>query len=90
MTDSHSVHDCRWGVPTIQLPWPFWYAAADDAWTCTCNGVPRILHDPDVCHACRRWTSRAGGTDAKPEGTCEFHHALVFRSGDDIEIPGVS
>lgn len=90
MTESHAVHNCRWGVPTLQLPWPFWYAAARDAWTCTRNGVARILHDPDVCRACRRWTPCDQRATAEPRGTCEFHHALVLRPDADVDIPSVS
>ena len=55
MSEQQSVHNCRFGLPTMLLPWPFWYAAADDEWTCACNGVPRILHDASVCAMCRRW-----------------------------------
>ena len=60
MREPHSAHDCRWAQPTLQLPWPFWYAASDDAWTCACNGVPRILHDSSVCEGCPRWQPREG------------------------------
>lgn len=90
MTESHAAHNCRWGVPTIQLPWPFWYAAAADAWTCRRNDVPRILHDSDVCRACPRWAPCDRRTATTPQATCEFHHALIFRPDADVDIPSVS
>lgn len=77
MSEPQSVHNCRYGLQTMLLPWPFWYAASDDEWTCACNGVPRILHDSSVCANCRRWRSLES-------------EAAVVSPPEDLRSPAVS
>lgn len=65
MGEAHSIQTCRWGTPTLFLPWPFWCEASDDLWSCTRGWYPRGLPDPGACAACQNWAAaRASGRAA--------------------------
>ena len=55
MAGTHGVQTCRWGTPTIYLPWPFWFDAARHDWSCSRTLAPRPLLDSGVCHTCPNW-----------------------------------
>ncbi len=55
MAQTHSVPTCQWGQPTLELPRPYWFQAADHAWSCTRQALPRVLPDPDICRTCEAW-----------------------------------
>lgn len=50
-----SVRTCRWGTPTLFLPWPIWCDASQHEWSCTRGATPLTLADPGVCRACQPW-----------------------------------
>lgn len=52
---AHSIQTCRWGTPTMFLPWPLWCEAADDLWSCTRGAQPHRVHDPRTCETCSAW-----------------------------------
>lgn len=56
MTEAHSIQTCRWGSPTLFLPWPYWCDASDDIWSCTRGARPRGVPDPRHCASCANWT----------------------------------
>ena len=38
-----SAGSCRWAMPTLFLPAPFWFEAERCPWTCMRDLVPRVL-----------------------------------------------
>jgi SAM-dependent methyltransferase len=55
--------NCRWAMPTLFLPAPYWWDAEACPWACVREGVPRILDSTDVCPDCPYWTSRISRRD---------------------------
>jgi hypothetical protein len=52
-----AVHTCRWATPTLFLPWPLWFDASNNEWSCTRGDTARGLHDPSNCAVCKGWTA---------------------------------
>jgi len=81
MAVTRSVQNCRWGTPTLLLPWPAWQDAWEYEWSCTRPAVPRILTDPAVCRTCAHWAPGEGRLSNVPpvdaEGRCRFEHGLL-------------
>lgn len=57
MIKVQSVQTCRWGSPTLFLPWPFWLELAGDEWSCTRGLALRGLADPSACGRCAYWAA---------------------------------
>lgn len=57
MAEAQSVQTCKWGTPTLFLPWPYWCAASEDLWSCVRGRAPRGVTDPRVCAVCRHWSA---------------------------------
>jgi hypothetical protein len=55
MAGAQSIQTCRWGSPTLFLPWPYWSLASDNEWSCTRGEAPRGIDDPRLCATCRYW-----------------------------------
>jgi 2,3-bisphosphoglycerate-dependent phosphoglycerate mutase len=53
----HHASTCRWAVPTLFVPVPFWWEAEDRPWTCV-RGAPRTLETTEVCADCPYWEPR--------------------------------
>jgi hypothetical protein len=73
------VQTCRWAQPTLFLQPPLWYEAWDYPWSCTADGIVRILADPGACRICPRWEPRGA---ERPHSQCTRIPALVIR-GDE-------
>lgn len=58
-----AVQTCKWAVPTLFLPWPLWYDAAVQHWSCTREPAPRGLPDPACCARCARWAAAGQHND---------------------------
>ena len=56
MARVQSVSTCRWGTPTLFLPWPLWFDAERCEWSCTRAAQPRPIPDPGTCEVCGGWT----------------------------------
>jgi hypothetical protein len=69
----HAVQTCKWAIPTMFLPWPLWYDASEQDWSCTLGPAPRGVPDPTCCAACRNWT----GKDVCQASTHEAHLGSV-------------
>jgi SAM-dependent methyltransferase len=50
--------NCRWAMPTLFLPAPYWWDAEAYPWTCVREAVPRILETKEVCTDCPYWEAR--------------------------------
>jgi hypothetical protein len=59
MADVQSVQTCRWGSPTLFLPWPLWYDATRFEWSCTRGARPRGIDEASHCRVCPNWTPAA-------------------------------
>ena len=88
---AHAVQTCRWGTPTLFLPWPSWYDASEHEWSCTRRAAPAILVDPAICLTCAHWAPVERQPAHPPQqrsAGCLHRHALVFRrdadGGDDL------
>jgi hypothetical protein len=57
MAPVQSVHTCRWATPTLFLPWPLWFDAAEYEWSCTRGPLPRGIAKPATCTECDGWTA---------------------------------
>jgi hypothetical protein len=51
----HHASTCRWAVPTIFLPAPFWWQAEDRPWACVRGETPRLLETTEACAECPHW-----------------------------------
>lgn len=51
----HHASTCRWAVPTLFLPAPFWWEADDRPWSCIRGAAPRVLETTEVCATCPYW-----------------------------------
>ena len=90
MTGTHAVQTCRWGSPTLLLPWPFWYNASQHEWSCTRGATASVLVDPSVCRTCPYWAPQErqrAETRAPGAGRCRYERALVRRNDADERIP---
>jgi hypothetical protein len=65
MTRVQSVQTCRWGTPTLFLPWPRWFDASVFEWSCTRGQTPHGLPDSQRCATCPNW---------KPPAAAPAHH----------------
>jgi len=54
----HHASTCRWAVPTLFLPAPFWWEAEDRPWACLREATPRVLETTEVCADCPYWEAR--------------------------------
>jgi hypothetical protein len=52
---AQAVSTCRWAIPTLFLPWPLWFDASNNEWSCTRGERPRGLQDPSRCRICKGW-----------------------------------
>ena len=66
-----SIQTCRWGAPTLFLPWPHWCNASNDLWSCTRGRTPRGVADPQICEHCDCWEPAPGTSAGRP---CEDDH----------------
>ena len=84
MTTPHSVQTCRWGTPTLFLPWPRWYEASQHEWSCTRQGPANVLLDTAICRACPHWLPHSGDlaspAEARTHDGCSYRHMLVRRT----------
>jgi len=62
----HHASNCRWAVPTVFLPAPFWWEAEDRPWACVREGTPRTLETTEVCADCPYWEPRTREQPALP------------------------
>jgi len=60
MAEAQSIQTCKWGTPTLFLPWPFWVIASDQEWSCTRGVEPRGIDEPRLCATCRYWAIATG------------------------------
>ena len=67
MARVQSVQTCRWATPTLFLPWPLWFDAADYEWSCTRGRRPRGIPQPATCAKCEGW-AQAG---CRPGCACD-------------------
>ena len=51
-----AVHTCRWARPTLFLPWPLWFDASNNEWSCLRGETPRGIPDASACTVCKGWT----------------------------------
>lgn len=51
---------CRSAVPTVSLPPPLWFEAADTPWSCLREAKPRLLLSTDRCGECAGWAPKTG------------------------------
>ena len=58
---AQAVQTCKWGTPTLFLPWPLWYDASTHEWSCTRGARPRGVMDPTTCTTCERWSPAVRG-----------------------------
>jgi hypothetical protein len=67
MASRRAVQTCRWGTPTLFLPWPSWYDAADYHWSCVRHHAIHVIAEPAMCEMCPHWTpgSSAATVDRK-------------------------
>lgn len=82
-----AVETCRWGTPTLFLPWPLWCEASQHEWSCTRGVVPTILADPAICRTCPYWLPAERQVSHPPQrrSGCRHQHALVLRDPDEGE-----
>ena len=59
MNPTHTPQRCRWAMPTLDLPLPYWLDAWDSPWSCRRDPNPRVLESSLDCQACPRWEERA-------------------------------
>jgi SAM-dependent methyltransferase len=69
---AHHASNCRWAMPTLFLPAPYWWDAEGCPWACVREGAPRILETTEMCADCPYWEARATtetdvGDSAEPE-----------------------
>jgi hypothetical protein len=69
---AHHASNCRWAMPSLFLPAPYWWNAEGYPWACVRDGVPRILDTTEVCADCPYWEAHPKakaepGDSAKPE-----------------------
>jgi len=57
---------CRWGMPTLFLPAPYWWDAEDRPWACVRDGTPRVLETTEACADCPYWEPRERGESTAP------------------------
>jgi SAM-dependent methyltransferase len=55
---AHHASNCRWAMPTLFLPRPYWWDAEAKPWACVREAVPRILETTEVCADCPYWEAR--------------------------------
>jgi hypothetical protein len=91
MAAPHSVRTCRWGTPTLFLPWPLWYDASQHEWSCTRGASANVLVDPATCRACPYWSPAERPVEPAPRvrapGECRYRRALVRRGEADEGAP---
>jgi hypothetical protein len=91
MAASQSVQTCRWGVPTLLLPWPLWCDTAKAEWSCTADPAPWLLADPAVCRTCARWAPFERVAAAAPQPGCHYQRALVMHEREGaLEWPAIT
>lgn len=61
MPHAQSIQTCHWARPTLFLPWPLWFDAADFEWSCTRGARPRPVPEPSTCETCEGWTKAGCG-----------------------------
>jgi hypothetical protein len=54
----HHASNCRWAVPTLFLPAPFWWDAENCPWACVRGSTPHVLETTEVCGTCPHWEAR--------------------------------
>lgn len=69
---AHHASNCRWAMPTLFLPAPYWWDAEGCPWACVRERVPRILETTEVCADCPYWEAHPKantepGDSAEPE-----------------------
>jgi SAM-dependent methyltransferase len=68
----HHASNCRWAMPALFLPAPYWWDAERCPWACVGEAVPRILETTEVCTDCPYWEAHPKAeTDAgdSPDAT---------------------
>jgi hypothetical protein len=87
----HSVQTCRWGTPTLFLPWPLWYEATQHEWSCIRGATARVLIDPTICRTCPYWSPAGRQVEPPPPvhapDKCRYRRALVRRGDADEGAP---
>jgi hypothetical protein len=64
---------CRWAVPTLLLPAPFWFEAERAPWGCVRGTTPRLLASTQSCADCAFWEPQPRKTTAqRPQSTAGF------------------
>jgi hypothetical protein len=73
----HHASTCRWAIPTLFLPAPYWWDAEDRPWACVRDGAPRALETTEVCTDCPYWEPRTRGPLTGPVSMVQaFREAL--------------
>jgi hypothetical protein len=65
---AHHASNCRWAMPTLFLPAPYWWDAEACPWACVREGVPRILNTTEVCADCPYWKTHPKAKSGKEPG----------------------
>ena len=68
MTQVQSVQTCRWATPTLFLPWPLWFDAAEHEWSCTRGTRPHGIPQPESCGKCDGWAPACCGRSCSCDG----------------------
>lgn len=68
---------CRWSVPTLLMPRPYWLSAEKALWCCWNDRQIVVLTSTDVCHTCPMWKSR--GKAAERIDAIPAQGAMPFR-----------
>ena len=55
MSARRNAGNCRWAVPTLFMPAPWWFDAEARPWTCARQDIPRPLSTTDPCTDCPYW-----------------------------------
>jgi hypothetical protein len=67
----HHASTCRWAIPTLLLPAPYWWDAEDRPWACIRGGTPRVLETTEACADCPCWEPRTRGQLPGPVTTIQ-------------------
>jgi hypothetical protein len=68
---AHHASNCRWAVPTIFLPAPYWWEAEDRPWACVRDGTPRVMETTEECADCPFWEPREAAPVTVPTTTTD-------------------
>jgi hypothetical protein len=75
VSSAHHASNCRWAIPTVFLPRPYWLLAETSPWTCVRHTPPLALVTTERCADCERWQlmsmHEATPDSSKAQATCK-------------------